>query len=345
MADEVPPEARARAEELRFELAKHNRLYFELAEPEISDAVYDGLMLELRKLEGLYPELVTPDSPTQRVGSAPVGDFAIVRHRVPMLSLGNAFTAEDITAFDQRVRRLLGTPGPIAYSAEPKLDGVAISLTYQNGRLTRGAMRGDGVEGEDITANLRVVGRDAGGGPVIPGKLRGSRLPRLIEVRGEVFMPVAGFREFQRRAQERGEKVYVNPRNTAAGSLRLQDPELVAQRPLDVFFYGLGATEGFTLPPRHDQVLQQFDAWGLKTSPLARLVEGAEGCLEYYASIARQRPTLEFEIDGVVYKVNDIQAQRTLGDVGRRPRWAIAHKFPAEEAQTILRGAWNRSRA
>jgi DNA ligase (NAD+) len=337
MSDNVPSDARARAAQLRSELAKHNKLYFELAEPEITDAAYDGLMLELRRLEELYPQLVTPESPTQRVGSAPLGEFEIVRHRVPMLSLGNAFTVEDVTAFDLRVRKLLGTTDPVAYSAEPKLDGVAISLTYENGRLTRGAMRGDGVEGEDITANLRMVGRSSTGG-AIPERLRGNRPPELIEVRGEVFMPVAGFREFQRRAQERGEKVYVNPRNTAAGSLRLQDPALLAQRPLDVFFYGLGATEGFTLPPRHDEVLQQFEAWGLKTSPLTRLVQGVEGCLEYYSSIGKQRPTLEFEIDGVVYKVNDIRAQRTLGDVGRRPRWAVAHKFPAEEALTILRG-------
>jgi len=338
MSATVPSDARARAEALRVELARHNKLYFELAEPEITDAAYDGLMLELRKLEERYPDLVTPDSPTQRVGSAPLGEFEIVRHRVPMLSLGNAFTTEEVTSFDLRVRKLLGTADPVAYSAEPKLDGVAISLTYENGRLTRGAMRGDGVEGEDITANLRRVGRESSGGASIPDRLRGSILPRLIEVRGEVFMPVAGFREFQRRAQERGERVYVNPRNTAAGSLRLQDAALLAQRPLDVFFYGLGATEGFTLPPRHDQVLQQFEAWGLKTSPLTRLVQGAQGCLEYYATIGKQRPILEFEIDGVVYKVNDLRAQRLLGDVGRRPRWAVAHKFPAEEAQTILRG-------
>lgn len=249
-----------------------------------------------------------------------------------MLSLANAFLEEDVREFDERVRRLLGVQtATIDYSAEPKLDGVAVNLTYENGRMVRGAMRGDGIEGEDITENLKRI-------RAVRERLSGSRLPKLIEIRGEVFMPLAGFREFKAaQARERAEKAYVNPRNTAAGSLRLQDPKLVAQRPLDAFFYGIGVVERGEIPGTHIELLKLFNDWGLPTNPLARRVRGVEGCLKYYAEIGGRRTALEYEIDGVVYKVDDLAAQRRLGDVGRRPRWATAHKFPAQEEMTTLR--------
>lgn len=328
----APEQARQRAEELRRLIEHHNRRYYTEANPDIPDAEYDRLMRELRDLEQRYTDLQTPDSPTRRVGAAPAADFDVVRHRVPMLSLANAFLEEDVSEFDERVRKLLGTPSaPIEYSAEPKLDGVAVNLTYENGRLVRGAMRGDGVEGEDVTQNLKRIA-------AVRAELKGRRVPELIEIRGEVFMPIAGFQAFKAaQARERADKAYVNPRNTAAGSLRLQDPELVAQRPLDAFFYGIGLANGVDLPGTHVELLALFNAWGVPTNPLTKLVRGATGCLEYYAGIGARRASLEYEIDGVVYKVNELAAQRRLGDVGRRPRWAVAHKFPAQEEMTTVR--------
>lgn len=316
---------------LREQLAYHNYRYYVLDDPEVPDAEYDRLMAELRELEARHPDLVTPDSPTQRVSGEPAKAFGEVVHRVPMLSLENAFTAEDIENFDRRVRERLESEAPVAYSCEPKLDGLAVSLFYERGRLVRGATRGDGVRGEDVTANLRTL-------KSVPLELRGRGYPEVIEVRGEVYMTIRGFDDFNRRAAERGEKTYVNPRNAAAGSLRQLDPRMTAARPLEVCFYGVGYLEGAGLPERHSAILAQLREWGLRTSPEARVAEGAAGLLAYYEDVGRRRTSLPYQIDGVVYKVDSLVQQRDLGFVARAPRWAIAHKFPAQEEMTSVKG-------
>jgi DNA ligase (NAD+) len=315
---------------LREQLAYHNYRYYVLDDPEVPDAEYDRLMSELRELEAAHPELVTADSPTQRVSGEPSREFGEVVHRVPMLSLDNAFADEDIHNFDRRIRERLDVSAPVAYSCEPKLDGLAVSLTYEDGRLVRGATRGDGVRGEDVTANLRTV-------KSVPLQLRGTGYPKTLEVRGEVFMSLRGFEAMNRRAAEQGEKVFVNPRNAAAGSLRQLDPRVTASRPLEVFFYGVGHVDGGRLPDRHSEVLARLRDWGLRTSPETRLVQGAEGLLAYYEEMGRRRPQLGYQIDGVVYKVDSLDSQRVLGFVARAPRWAVAHKFPAQEEMTIVR--------
>ena len=320
---------RRRAAQLRRDIEYHNYRYYILDDPEIPDAEWDRLLRELRALESEHPELVTADSPTQRVGVTPTDEFAEVRHRVPMLSLDNAFTDEDLRAFDRRVRERLGTGDEIDYSAEPKLDGLAISVTYENGVFVRAATRGDGTTGEDVTANVRTIRS-------LPLHLQG-KAPPLFEARGEVFMPVSGFERLNAEAAKRGEKVFANPRNAAAGSLRQLDPRITAQRPLDIFFYAVGAIEGVDLPPLHSQTLELLRGLGLRVSPDIRRVRSVAGCLEYYAEIGRRRASLAYQIDGVVYKVDSIAAQRALGFVARAPRWAVAHKFPAEEALTQLR--------
>jgi DNA ligase (NAD+) len=320
----------ARVAELKETLERYNYRYHALDDPEVPDSEYDRLMVELRALEGEHPELLTPDSPTQRVGAAPVAAFGAVKHRLAMLSLDNAFSEEDVRDFDRRVRERLGREGPIRYSAEPKLDGLAISARYEHGVFVQGATRGDGETGEDITQNLRTI-------PALPLKLRTSRPPKVLEVRGEAFMPLAGFARFNREAIARGEKIFVNPRNAAAGSLRQLDPKMTAARPLDLFIYALGIVEGGKLPAFHSETLQALRQWGFKISPQSRVVEGADGCLNYYRDMGAQRPTLPFQIDGVVYKVDDLEFQRQLGFVSRAPRWAVAHKFPAEEALTTVR--------
>ena len=319
-----------KARELRRQLDHHNYRYHVLDDPEVSDAEYDRLMRELKALEAEHPELVTPDSPTQRVGATPVSELQEVVHSVPMLSLDNAFTDEDLIAFDRRVRERLENVEQVEYSAEPKLDGLAVSFRYESGRLVQAATRGDGLRGEDITHNVRTI-------KSVPIELRGDA-PRVLEVRGEVFMTIAGFKAMNERALERGEKVFVNPRNAAAGTMRQLDPRLAASRPLDVFFYGLGETVGWKPPARHSETLQQFREWGLRVSPLVKTVQGVEGCLAYYRDIGTRRASLPYEIDGVVYKVNRLAQQRELGFVARAPRWAIAHKFPAHEENTIVRG-------
>jgi DNA ligase (NAD+) len=325
----APADTRARATDLRRQIEQHNYRYYVLDDPEVSDAEYDRLLRELQEIEARFPELVTPDSPTQRVGVTPVAEFGEVTHRVPMLSLENAFSDEDVRDFDRRMRERLRVE-TVDYAAEPKLDGLAVSLTFERGRFTVGATRGDGATGEDVTLNLRAV-------RAVPLRLRGEGYPRVLEVRGEVFMPLAGFKRFNAQAEARGERTYVNPRNAAAGSLRQLDPRLTAQRPLDIFFYGVGSVENGTLPLRHSEVLRALRRWGLKTSPEARVVQGLAGCLEYYADIGRRRATLGHQIDGVVYKVDDLSAQQRLGFVSRAPRWALAHKFPAEEETTVVR--------
>jgi DNA ligase (NAD+) len=322
-------ELQQRLAELRREIEQHNYRYYILDEPQVPDAEYDRLMQQLRELEAAHPEWVTSDSPTQRVGTAPADEFAEVRHRVPMLSLDNAFTSDDVLNFDRRVRERLGREGAVRYSAEPKLDGLAISVIFEHGVFVRAATRGDGATGEDVTANVRTIRS-------MPLRLRGAA-PALVEARGEVFMPVAGFERLNAEAAARGEKTFVNPRNAAAGSLRQLDPQVTASRPLDIFFYGLGAQEGLDLPAGHSEILALLATWGLRVCPETRVVEGAEGCLDYYRQIGARRASLAYQIDGVVYKVDELAAQATLGFVARAPRWAVAHKFPAEEALTRLR--------
>jgi len=323
--------AAQRAAQLRELLDRYNYRYHALDDPEVPDAEYDKLMVELRAIEAEYPQLLTKDSPSQRVGAAPVAAFGAVRHRIAMLSLDNAFSEQEVRDFDRRIRERLEDDAVVRYSAEPKLDGLAISALFENGVYVRGATRGDGETGEDITQNLRTIA-------ALPLRLRAADAPGVLEVRGEVFMPLAGFERFNSEAAARGEKTYINPRNAAAGSLRQLDPRMTAARPLDLFIYGIGYAEGGELPTRHGAMLQQLKLWGFKVCPQSRVVESIEGCLEYYQAMGEARATLPYQIDGVVYKVDDVGLQKKLGFVSRAPRWAIAHKFPAEEALTTIRG-------
>jgi DNA ligase (NAD+) len=324
-------QAAARAAELRELLERYNYRYHALDDPEVPDAEYDRLMLELRGIETEYPQLLTSHSPTQRVGAAPVAAFGAVRHRIAMLSLDNAFTEEEVLDFDRRVRERLEREQAVSYSAEPKLDGLAVSAMYENGVFVQGATRGDGETGEDITQNLKTIA-------ALPLRLRTTDAPRILEVRGEVYMPLAGFERFNKEAVARGEKPYINPRNAAAGSLRQLDPRMTAARPLDLFIYGVGFVDGGELPTHHMETLTLLRRWGFKICPQSALVESIDGCLKYYHDIAKARPSLPYQIDGVVYKVDDIELQRRLGFISRAPRWALAHKFPAEEALTTVRG-------
>ena len=327
----------ARAEALRRELAEHGHRYHVLDEPTIPDAEYDRLMRELEAIEAAHPELIAPDSPTQRVGARPAGGFATVRHELPMLSLANAFTEAEVGDFVRRIRERMDGPddAPLVFSVEPKFDGLAISLRYEDGLFVRGATRGDGETGEDVTANLRTI-------KSIPLRLRGDGVPAILEVRGEVYMPRAAFEKYNAiaRASDGRVKPLVNPRNGAAGSLRQLDPGITAQRPLAFYAYALGVVDfgagAGALPSTHSRTLQLLRSWGLPVSTLVETAVGAEGCLDYYQRIGRQRDALPFDIDGVVYKIDDLGAQRELGFVGRTPRWAIAHKFPAQEQTTIV---------
>ncbi|MGP8033740.1 MAG: NAD-dependent DNA ligase LigA [Steroidobacteraceae bacterium] len=319
----------ARAAELRAQLKQHDYRYYVLDDPSLPDAEYDRLMRELRALEAAHPELVMPDSPTQRVSGTPSSTFGEVVHRLPMLSLDNAFSDDEVRAFDRRIHERLGRQGELDYVAEPKLDGLAITLIYRHGALTQAATRGDGVTGEDVTANVRTIRS-------VPQRLHGRALP-LIEVRGEVFMPLRGFERMNARAAQRGEKVFVNPRNAAAGSLRQLDPAISAARPLDAFFYGLGELEGAQLPAGQTQLLELLRELGLPVSPDVRTVRGVEGCLGYYRELGARRSMLPYQIDGVVYKLDSRADQERMGFVSRAPRWAVAHKFPAEEALTVVK--------
>ncbi len=322
----VPEDIQARVAVLRDQLDQHNYRYYVLDDPVIPDTEYDRLLGELRALEQTHPELITPDSPTQRVGAAPLSAFGQVHHALPMLSLDNAFTDAEVQDFDRRIRERLEME-QVTYAAEPKLDGLAVSLRYENGLLVSGATRGDGFTGEDITHNIRTIGS-------IPLRLRGGDYPRVLEVRGEVYMPKQGFEELNARARARGEKTFANPRNAAAGSLRQLDARITAQRPLEMFCYGVGVVEDGQLPPRHGETLRRLRDWGLRICPELKLVVGMEGCLGYYRAIHARRDELPYEIDGVVYKVDRLDQQRELGFVARAPRWAIAHKFPAHEELT-----------
>ena len=319
-----------RVRTLRTAIEHHNYRYFVLDDPEIPDAEFDRLMRELRSLEEAHPELVTPDSPTQRVGAVAATEFGEIRHRVPMLSLDNAFDVADVESFDRRIRERLGQDEPVEYACEPKMDGLAVSIVYEGGVLVQAATRGDGTTGEDVTHNVRTI-------KSVPLRLQGKGWPGLLEVRGEVFMPIRGFEAMNRRAQKRGEKVFVNPRNAAAGSLRQLDPRVTADRPLEVFFYGVGLVDKGALPDRHSEILLEIKRWGLRSSPEATVTTGIEGLLDYYERLQSKRPSLPYQIDGVVYKVNALALQQRLGYVARAPRWALAHKFPAEEEMTVVR--------
>ena len=317
-----------RAEKLRREIERHLRLYHVEDNPEISDAEYDQLFNELVKLEQEHPELQTPDSPTQRVGAKPAEGFAPVRHRVPMLSLANAFDDEDIESFDRRVREGLDRD-EVEYACELKFDGLAVTLTYEQGLFTRGATRGDGMVGEDVTNNLKTIHS-------IPLRLDLKKQPQLLEVRGEVLMMRKDFEAVNRRALEAGEKTFVNPRNAAAGGLRQLDPRLTAKRKLSFFAYGVGAVDGWSVPATHSELLDALGEMGFPVSRDRRTAKGAGGLLEFYRDMADKRAKLAYDIDGVVYKVNAFAEQNHLGYVSRAPRFAIAHKYPAEEATTEL---------
>ncbi|UXY12290.1 NAD-dependent DNA ligase LigA [Kosakonia sp. ML.JS2a] len=316
--------------ELRTTLRHHEYLYHVMDAPEIPDAEYDRLMRELRELEAQHPDLITPDSPTQRVGAAPLTAFSQVRHEVPMLSLDNVFDEESFLAFNKRVQDRLKSTDALTYCCELKLDGLAVSILYENGVLVRAATRGDGTTGEDITTNVRTI-------RAIPLKLHGDNIPARLEVRGEVFLPQTGFEKINDDARRTGAKVFANPRNAAAGSLRQLDPRITAKRPLTFFCYGVGILEGGALPRSHLARLQQFKAWGLPVSERIRLCDSPDAVLAFYHKVEDDRPTLGFDIDGVVIKVDSLDLQEQLGFVARAPRWAVAFKFPAQEQMTFVR--------
>ncbi len=313
------------------EIARHDRLYHQQDAPEIADVEYDALKLRNEAIERRFPSFVRADSPTRRVGAPPAAGFAKHRHAVPMLSLDNAFSEADVREFIERIRRFLALPAeqPIAFSAEPKIDGLSIALRYEAGRFASGATRGDGEEGEDVTANLRTIAD-------IPRRLKGGGWPERLEIRGEIYIARADFAALndQRRAAE--EPVFANPRNAAAGSLRQLDPSITAGRPLRFFGYAWGEVSARDWPT-HGEFLDRLGRWGVPTNPTTRTCEGADSLFAYYATIQAQRPKLAYDIDGVVYKVDRLDWQDRLGFVSRSPRWAIAHKFPAEQARTRLR--------
>ncbi len=317
-----------RIRELQRVLNEHSYRYHVLDQPSISDAEYDDLYYELKALESVHPNMITPDSPTQRVGDKPLLSFEQITHAAPMLSLDNVFSEAELIAFNERVHKNLGMDERIEYVCEPKLDGVAISLIYKNGRLETAATRGDGVTGENVTQNIKTV-------KAIPLKLRGTGYPDTLEVRGEVIMPKAGFQKMNQQAAMHNEKVFANPRNAASGSLRQLDPRITAKRPLSFYAYAIGVHDG-VMPGTHFAILEQLRAWGLPVTALVKIAQGASGCYAYYQELQEKRNTLPFEIDGVVYKVNSIALQQELGFVSRAPRFAIAHKFPAEEKFTTL---------
>ncbi|WP_431688554.1 NAD-dependent DNA ligase LigA [Hahella sp. NBU794] len=327
---EVPAAIQEELNTLRETINDHNYRYYTLDDPSTPDAEYDRLMRRLREIEAEFPQTITPDSPTQRVGAAPADGFETVSHRLPMLSLDNAFEEQDLLDFDRRVRERLkeAEDARIDYCCEPKLDGIAISLLYRDGYLVRGVTRGDGSAGEDITANVKTVKN-------IPLKLRGEGYPAELEVRGEIYLPKAAFDAINKDAAAKGEKTFVNPRNAAAGSLRQLDPRITAKRALEMCCYSVGYFEG-ELPGTQHDILTQLQQWGLKINSQMKLASGAQECLDYYRHIMNIRNQLPYEIDGVVFKVNRIDLQQELGFVSRAPRWAIAHKFPAHEEMTEL---------
>jgi len=334
-ADLRPPSSAEvrRAAELRETVARHDHLYHVLDAPQIADTEYDRLFAELLALEAAHPELADPDSPTQRVGGPPSEGFAEVVHEVPMLSLANAFDESGVADFDRRVRERLelAEGEEVEYVAETKLDGIAVSLRYEDGRLAVAATRGDGTRGEDVTANVRTI-------RAVPLRLAGSGYPGSLEVRGEVYLPLDRFERLNEEQRERGEREFVNPRNAAAGGLRQLDSRATRARRLMFFCHGAGDASAVASAPTHRDLLRCMDEWGLRVSPDVRVVRGVSGCMAYYRDIEDRRESLGYQIDGVVYKVNRLDDQRRLGAVSRAPRWALAHKFPAEEAITRLLG-------
>lgn len=311
------------------QISRYDHEYYVLNESTIPDAEYDRKMEELKSIEADHPEWVSPDSPTQRVAGAPQSGFVTVAHRMPMLSLDNAFSHDDLAAFVRRLKDRINNQDALEFACEPKLDGIAVSLLYEDGKLVRGATRGDGTTGEDITANVRTIRS-------IPLALHGEGWPATLEVRGEIYMPKAGFEKMNADARERGEKVFVNPRNAASGSLRQLDSRLTATRPLEMCCYSVGVFEGGELPDTQFGLMQRFSDWGLKINPEMKVVSDVDGILEYYDQLEAKRDDLPYEIDGIVYKVNRFALQRRLGFVSRAPRWAIARKFPAQEEVTSL---------
>jgi DNA ligase (NAD+) len=317
-----------RIEKLRAKINHHNYLYYVLDSPEISDAEYDALMRELKGLEEQYPQFLTPDSPTQRVGAAPVEAFGVVEHPYPLLSLGNAFSDEELLAWHTRISKLLGSQ-KFDFVCEHKIDGLAVALTYVNGQLTTGATRGDGFRGEDITQNLRTIRS-------IPLSVPRDTPPRF-EVRGEVFLPKTGFHKLNQERAAEGLPLFANPRNAAAGSVRQLDPRITAQRPLDIYIYMLGYAEGKATPPTHWETMEYLKSLGFKINPNNELLTSMEQVEGYYARWVERREGLRYEADGIVVKVNQLDLQERLGDIGHEPRWAVAYKFPAVEATTVLK--------
>lgn len=323
-------EAIQRARELRALLDDANYRYYVLDAPTLPDSEYDRLLRELQDLEGRFPELITPDSPTQRVGATPLKDFAQVSHGLPMLSLNNAFSEAEVAAFDRRVREGLGRGDEaIEYAVEPKFDGLAISLRYEDGLLVQGSTRGDGYVGEDVTANLRTV-------KAIPMRLVHGAVPRVLEVRGEVLMLRKDFERLNEQARARGEKTFANPRNAAAGSLRQLDSRITAQRRLSFFAYGVGQVEGMALPPSHSGIMDWLMELRFPVAPQRKVVRGVSGLMDFFAGLGRDRDALPYDIDGAVYKVNGLADQETLGFVAWAPRFALAHKYPAQEELTVV---------
>ncbi len=324
------------ARELREAIDRHNYRYHVLDDPEVSDSEYDELMRRLAALEAEHPELADPDSPTQRVGAGPAEKFASVRHAVPMLSLANAMAREDVVEFEERIRRFLNLTGPIEYVAEFKLDGVAVELVYERGRLVQGSTRGDGFSGEDVTQNLRTI-------RAVPLELRpggdGPPVPKGLDVRGEVMLSKEGFARINRERVEAGEPEFMNPRNAAAGSLRMLDPRITASRPLELFCHGAARVEGFAAAS-HWELLEACRAWGLRTNPENRLVTSLDEVFRFYDETEARRDDLRYEIDGIVIKVSSLDLQRRLGEVSRSPRWAIAYKFKPRQAVTRVLEIW-----
>lgn len=323
--------ARKRIEELRKQINYHNYLYYVLDSPEISDAEYDKLFRELKELEEKFPELITPDSPTQRVGGEPLPEFKQLKHRLPMLSLDNVFNAEEARDFDERVKKVLKTKDEIEYVCEPKLDGLAVELIYENGIFIAGATRGDGVTGEDVTLNLRTI-------KAVPLRLfprEGIKVPSLLEVRGEVIIKKKDFESLNREREKAGEPLFANPRNAAAGSLRQLDPRITASRPLDIYFYSPGVIEGIKIETQWE-FLNYIAKLGLKTNKLNQICTGIDDVIEYYKKMIDKRDELPYECDGIVVKVNDYSQQRKLGELSHSPRWAVAFKFPPQQAETRI---------
>jgi len=325
----ISTEVQQRAAALRDLINHYNYLYYVADNPEVPDSEYDRVFRELQQLEQSHPELKTPDSPTQRVGGEALDKFAEVEHAMPMLSLDNVFDQQELTAFDKRVRDWLNTDQIQIYAAEPKLDGLAISIRYEQGVMVQAATRGDGSHGEDVTANVRTI-------KSIPLKLRGDNIPAIVEIRGEIFMPKDGFETLNRDQLENNKKVFVNPRNAAAGSLRQLDSKITATRPLEIYCYGLGYIEGAARPESHTEAMAMIAEWGCRISPELKKLEGLEACHRYIEQLGERRDSLVYDIDGVVLKVDNTVLQERLGFVSRAPRWAIAFKFPAQEEMTTV---------